>query len=138
MPGEILGTLVALIAAVWTFQTTHSYIAAAASGWVGEGLGFYGYFIASELIAGGRRYSGYTLGRRIVRAIRHASTNMLVEFAPAEVLDNFLIRPFALYAFPQHIHPYIVGFLAGKFSADALFYVVAVGGYEVRKRWLKA
>ena len=68
-------------------------------------------------------------------AIGVASTNLIVEFAPAETLDNFFIRPFAMYIIPQHIHPYPVGFLIGKFSADLVFYLFAIVGYEARKRW---
>jgi len=41
-----------------------------------------------------------------------------------------------MYLAPHYIHPYPVGFLAGKFSADIIFYVFAVIGYELRKRWL--
>jgi hypothetical protein len=55
---------------------------------------------------------------------------------PAEILDNFFIRPFAMYIAPQYIHPYPIGFLAGKFSADLIFYALAIIGYESRKRWL--
>jgi hypothetical protein len=133
---EILGTLGALIAAWVTFSHTHSYLAAAGAGWVGEGIGFYGYFITTELLLNSRKYREYPFMKRLWRAAATASTNLLVEFVPAELLDNFFIRPFAMYLVPQHIHPYAAGFLAGKFSADLFFYLFAVIGYETRKRWL--
>ncbi len=133
---EALGTITGLAGALVAFHGTHSYVAAAGSGWLGEGIGFYGYFIARELLNSGRRYRRLSFYKRIGAAIAKASTNLLVEFAPAEVLDNFIIRPFFMFLFPQFIHPYPLGFLAGKFSADIIFYAFAVMGYEARKRWL--
>ena len=135
IPAEILGTLGAVVAASIVYSNTHSYVAAAASGWIGEGIGFYGYFITTELLANNKAYRGHSLIKRMTLAIGRASTNLIVEFAPAEILDNFFIRPFAMFSVPQHIHPYAIGFLAGKFAADILFYLVAVVGYEARKKW---
>jgi hypothetical protein len=136
IPAEILGTITALIGAWSVYANTHSYIAATASGWFGEGIGFYGYFIITELIANGRRYREHSLLKRFTLAIAAASTNLIVEFLPAEILDNFIIRPFAMFEAPQYIHPYPIGFLVGKFSADMVFYVLAIAGFETRKRLL--
>lgn len=136
IPAEVLGTMAALIGAWIAYSHTHSYVAAAASGWVGEGIGFYGYFITLELIQNAQFYQGRSFIKRISLAITTASTNLLVEFAPAEILDNFIIRPYLMYLVPQHIHPYPVGFLTGKFAADIIFYALAIVGYETRKRWL--
>lgn len=136
IPAEILGTAGALVAAWLVYSHSHSYIAAAAAGWIGEGIGFYGYFITTELLLNHRRYSQYKFIKRISLAIGAASTNLLVEFMPAEILDNFIIRPLAMYIVPQYIHPYPLGFLIGKFSADIIFYAFAIIGYESRKRWL--
>jgi hypothetical protein len=137
IPAEVLGTITALIGAWTIYAHTGSYVAATASGWIGEGIGFYGYFITLELVQNTRRYARHSLIKRVTLAIAAASTNLLVEFMPAEVLDNFIIRPFLMYLAPHYIHPYPVGFLAGKFSADLLFYALAIVGYEARKRWLR-
>lgn len=99
-------------------------------------MGFYGFFILAELHRNALRYQNRRFVTRVLLALSKASTNLLVEFAPAETLDNFLVRPFTMYLVPQFVHPYPVGFLAGKFSADAIFYIFAIVGYEVRKRWL--
>lgn len=136
IPAEVLGTTLALAAAWVTFAHTHSFIAATASGWVGEGIGFYGYFITLELLAGSKRYSSRSPMRRVSLAITAASTNLLVEFLPAEILDNFIIRPYLMFLVPHYVHPYPLGFLVGKFSADIIFYALAIVGYEARKRWL--
>ena len=134
---EILGTIGALIAAWVAYSRTHSYIAAAASGWIGEGIGFYGYFVTTEFLINSKKHQQYPLAKRVLLAIAAATTNLLVEFLPAEILDNFIIRPFAMYIVPQYIHPYPIGFLVGKFSADIIFYALAIIGYEARKHWLR-
>jgi len=136
IPAEALGSICALIAAWLVYSHTHSYITAAAAGWVGEGIGFFGYFITTELIQGSKKYYHLPLINRIFSAVTAASANLLVEFLPAEIIDNFLIRPYAMYIAPQYIHPYPLGFLVGKFSADIFFYIFAIIGYEVRKSLL--
>lgn len=138
IPAETLGTIGALAAAWITFAHTHSYIVATGAGWVGEGIGFYGYFIVTELLNSTETHKQYRLAKRISLAIASAGANLIVEFAPAEVLDNFIIRPFLMFLVPHYIHPYPVGFLIGKFAADIVFYCFAVVGYEARKRWLKS
>ncbi|MGH7238955.1 MAG: hypothetical protein ACREHG_02695 [Candidatus Saccharimonadales bacterium] len=137
IPAEVLGTATALIGAWAIYAHTNSFVAATAGGWFGEGIGFYGYFIATEFTRSAQRYARYSIFKRIVFAITTASTNLLVEFMPAEILDNFIIRPFAMYEMPHFIHPYPIGFLAGKFSADIIFYALAIAGYEARKSWLR-
>lgn len=137
IPAEILGTAFSVVAASIAFSQSHNYIAATATGWFFEGVGFYGYFIVLELFSSGQRYRELGFFKRISLAIGAASTNLLVEFLPAEIFDNFIIRPYLMYLLPHYVHPYPVGFLAGKFSADIFFYAFAIVGYESRKRWLK-
>ncbi len=131
---ELLGTLIAVSFAYGSFVHTHSYVLAAGAGFLGEGIGFYGYFITSELIVNGRAYKNLPLLRQLRAIIAKSSTNLIVEFAPGELIDNIFIRPFLIYYVPQHIKPYVLGFILGKLSADALFYVFAISGYEIKKR----
>jgi hypothetical protein len=137
VPAEIIGTITALTGAWLVYAQSHSYLAATAAGWVGEGIGFFGYFITLELVANNQRYKDQPFFKRASLALATASTNLIVEFLPAELLDNFIVRPYLMYLLPHYIHPYPVGFLVGKFSADILFYALAIVGYEARKRWLK-
>jgi len=137
IPAEIIGTITALTAAWSAFEQTHSYVGATAAGWLAEGLGFYGYFVITELLEGHQRYKSHLLFKRVYLAVTTASTNLLVEFLPAELFDNLVIRPYLMYLLPHYIHPYPIGFLAGKFSADILFYALAIIGYESRKHWLR-
>jgi hypothetical protein len=133
---EIIGTILALAAAWIVYIHTKSFVAATAAGWVGEGIGFYGYFITTELITNTKRFGNHRLFKRITFAISAASTNLFVEFMLAEILDNLLLRPYLMYLLPHYIHPYPLGFLAGKFSADIIFYTLAIVAYEARKHWL--
>lgn len=137
IPAEVLGTVTALIGAWATYAHTHSFIAATAAGWVGEGIGFYGYFITTELLIHTKRYRQHGIVKRVTFAISAASTNLLVEFMPAEIIDNILIRPYLMFLAPHYIHPYPLGFLVGKFSADLLFYVFAIAAYETKKHCLQ-
>ena len=136
IPAELLGTTGALVAAWVTYSQTHSYVAAAASGWTGEAVCFYGYFIITELLLHSKKYRKYSLAKRISLVISLATASLLAEFLLAEMLDAFLIRPYAMYIAPQYIHPYPVGFIVGKFSADITFYLLAIIGYETKKRWI--
>jgi len=138
IPAELLGKSCALLAAWSVYAHNHSYVAAAGSGLIGEGIGFYGYFITVELSAARKQATQHTVWKRLTFAAIMASTNLLVECLPAELLDNLLFRPVAMYAVPRVIHPYPVGFLAGKFSADLLFYILAITGYELRKYWFRS
>lgn len=131
---EILGTVIATSFAYFSFSHTHSYILAAGAGFIGEGIGFYGYFITSELLTNYKAYKELPLFKRLGAIITKSSTNLIVEFAPAEIIDNLFIRPLLMYYAPQHIKPYALGFVVGKFSADLIFYMFAVIGYEVKKR----
>lgn len=137
IPAEILGTIGAVVAATIVYSHSHSYLAAAGAGWVGEGIGFFGYFITAELISNSKTYRHHRFIKRVALAAGASSTNLLIEFAPAEVIDNLIIRPFAMYITPQYIHPYMLGFLVGKFAADIVFYAIAAAGYEARKRWVR-
>lgn len=131
---ELLGTLLALGMAYVSFAHSHSYALAAGAGFVGEGIGFYGYFIAIELFTNSRAYAALPVWKRLLAVAAKSSTNLIIEFAPAEIIDSFLIRPFLMFYMPQHIKPYALGFISGKLSADVLFYVFAIVGYEYKKR----
>lgn len=138
IPAEILGTCVALIAAWLVYAHTHSFVLATAAGWLGEGCGFYGYFVTNELVFHARRYREHAIARRVALAVTKSTTNLFIEFMPAELVDNFFVRPLAMYSFPQFIHPYPVGFLVGKLAADGAFYAFAIVGYELRKHWMRS
>ena len=134
MFAEALGAAIAVGFAYVAFARSHSYAVAAGAGFVGEGIGFYGYFVTSELVSNSQAYRTLSLVKRLAAIIAKSSTNLIIEFAPAEIIDNIFIRPFLMFYIPQHLRPYALGFLTGKLAADVLFYVFAIVGYELKKR----
>ncbi len=81
-----------------------------------------------------------------VRDLRHRSTrrpgdralwttlrNLLVEFGPAELVDTFAVRPLAMYVASTVVGDMLTGVILGKIAADAVFYTLAIIGYEVCK-----
>ncbi len=133
---ELLGTLISLAFAYTTFLNAHNYLVATAAGLVGEGIGFYGYFISHELLTNHKTYRHLPLLKKLKNILSTTSTNLIVEFVPAEIADSIFIRPFLMFYVPHIIKPYPLGFIVGKFSADALFYVFAITGYEFKKRYI--
>ena len=131
---ELLGTVISVGFASFLFVRTHNYVVATGGGLVGEGIGFYGYFIVSELVINNQRYRAYSLLKKLKKIIALTSTNLIIEFVPAEIADSIFIRPFLMFYVPHYLKPYALGFLVGKFSADMLFYIFAVAGYEFKKR----
>lgn len=135
---ESFGTVIALVFAGVSFSQSHSYIVAATAGLLGEGIGFYGFFGISELVKNGKAYRDLPWYRRIVKATITSSTNMLLEFAPAELFDSFLLRPILFYTLPQHIKPYALGFITAKLLSDLVFYTMAIAAYDIRKKFGKS
>jgi len=131
---ECLGTILSLCFAYIAYSQSHSYLIAAGAGFIGEGIGFYGYFIVSELLFNRRKYRNLPSLKRLSKVISRSGTDLVIEFGPAEVIDNILIRPFLMFYVPQHIEPYALGFIVGKFAADIIFYIFAICGYEFKKR----
>jgi hypothetical protein len=131
---EVLGTAVALVLACVTFAQTGSYIAATASGFFGEGIGFYGYFIIKELRAHRHSSRGLRWHKRLQLLVHRSTANLALEFAPAGLVSGLLVWPSALYIAPQIIKPYALGFAVGKLVTDTVFYSLAVAGYEA-KQW---
>jgi hypothetical protein len=131
---ELLGTVLSVGFASFIYVHSHSFIAAAGAGFLGEGIGFYGYFVSRELLTNSKSYRALPFFKRITTVLARSSTNLIVEFAPAGLIDSIFIRPFLMYAVPQHIKPYAVGFVIGKVAADLLFYVFAIAGFELKQR----
>ena len=62
---------------------------------------------------------------------------MLAEFGPASVLDTLVTRPLAM-ALGTRLLGLPLGVVAGKVSADILFYLPVIFMYERKKRWRSA
>jgi hypothetical protein len=133
MVAEFLGTVVAVVMAWIAYEHSQNYLAAAAAGFVGEGIGFYGYFIIVELRTHHVASKGLDMLPRLWHVVSKSSSNLFVEFAPAGLVSSFFILPLAMYVVPQYVQPYALGFFVGKFSSDAIFYSLAIAGYEFKK-----
>lgn len=129
LPAEIVGTSLALALATYTFFETDSYLLATAMGLAGEGFGFYGFIILRELIITNSKIKHLSPIRRFFKVTLVCTTNLLIEFTPAEILNTLFVRPVLLYLGPQYIHPYPLGFFLGKFGSDVFFYTIALCGY---------
>jgi hypothetical protein len=69
-------------------------------------------------------------GSAATRTVR----DLAIGFGPAEVLDTVPVRPAMIYAGQIFTGRFLLGTLLGKVSVDAVFYALAIVGYELRKR----
>ncbi len=127
LPSEIAGTLTALASAFVAYQLFKNEIVTAYAGAWGENIGYYGVVFVREFLKENAAFS-FKSSVRIVR-------NVFVEFGVAELLDSFILRPLFMYIFPLLLKNYPMGILMGKIAADATFYIPAILGYEVRKKY---
>jgi hypothetical protein len=56
------------------------------------------------------------------------------EFGPAELVDTLAVRPALLYAATAAFGGTPAAWLVGKLAADAVFYAVAIGSFELGRR----
>lgn len=136
LPGEIAGTMTALISAVIAYNLSHSYITAGIAGTVGENVGYYGYFISREASSQYKKHKHHPPLRRTALIASSTTRQLLIEFGLAEALDSLFVRPYFMTVAPQYIAPYWVGTLIGKIAADGIFYSLAIIGreYEMRQK----
>ncbi|HEV2402626.1 MAG TPA: hypothetical protein VGS08_00305 [Candidatus Saccharimonadales bacterium] len=136
LPAEAIATITALVGAFIMHQLSGSLVAAAIGGTIGDNVGYYGYFVIKEAAKHYAKHKQHGQFRRMFLTASKTLRDMLVEFGPAEALDLFIVRPFCMYAGPRLLHNFTVGILVGKYAADAVFYVGAITGYEVKKRYI--
>lgn len=123
LPMELAGTACALAAAATVSRLGGGPAHAAVAGSVAETIGFYG--VAAFLVA--RTHPTRKLGR--------TARDLAVEFGPAEVLDTLLLRPGLMYLGARSVGDLTTGVLLGKLVADVAFYLLAIAGHEIGRRW---
>jgi hypothetical protein len=119
LPPEAAGFAGAVLAAGLAAQFGGAAVTAFA-GAIGEAVAFYAVVVVRDLR---QRRAGP------LRTLR----DLTVEFAPAELLDTFAVRPLAMYLGPLLVGNLTVGVALGKVAADVVFYAVAIVGYELRR-----
>jgi hypothetical protein len=138
LPAEIIGSAAAFASAFCIHAATNSLMAAAIAGSIAETIGFYGYFAIRDGARHYARHSAHPRPRRMLLTSLRTVRDMLIEFGPAEAVDSLFIRPFFMYTGPHILHNFGGGLLAGKLTADLIFYTIAASGYELRKYWRAA
>jgi hypothetical protein len=133
---EVAGLCTAVVGSFAARAVTHSEIAAAYGGAIGENLGYYGVIVGREVvhdrrgtIGNGRRY-GFAGASRTAR-------NLFLEFGAGEALDSTVLRPLAMGLGVRLIGPGL-GIIAGKLAADLTFYVPVICAYELRRYFARA
>ncbi len=129
---ETIGTVFAYLGYFIIYKLTNSEIAAAFGGTWGENLGFYGTVITREIIQD-KKWLNENGEKYNLKAITKTFAKLASEFGPAEYLDSFVIRPLTIGLGAKYLGQ-TVGILAGKLTADILFYISAIISYELRKK----
>jgi len=127
-PSEVLGTVVAVGAAVAVEQATHSTVVAAYVSTIAETIVFYGVIFLRESIRAAHRAGavGKPYGSRDLLPVLR---NMVMEFGIAESLDVVLLRPL-LMGLGLRLIGGTLGALVGKVMADLAFYGPVLTVYE--------
>jgi len=135
LPAEIIGTATAMAGAFGAHEVTHSLVITALAGSIAETVGFYSYFAFRDGAKYYQRHKSHPPPKRLFFTALHTVRDMLIEFGPAEAVDSLFFRPLCMYLGPQLLHNLGAGLLAGKLTADLLFYLIAACGYELKKYW---
>lgn len=136
LPAELYSLIVTMSVAVFTFEFTGSHlITALAATWTGSAV-YFGYILVMDILfarqqrhAHGHRYCFETFVQNVEA--------LIVEFGVAELADLLIIRPALMYYVPLWMGDLIIGTLIAKLAADLTFYVPAIIGYEMSRRWLR-
>ncbi|MEX1112006.1 MAG: hypothetical protein WEC84_00960 [Candidatus Andersenbacteria bacterium] len=135
IPAEIVAALAAVLTAVVAQRVTDKVALLAIIATLGEVVGFYSVLITRDLRKSLRLHEQITPKTAVLSAYRTVR-NAIVEFGFSEVLDIFLIRPATIYFFTTQLGNLQLGVILGKITADVVFYIPTVVGYEFRKKFL--
>jgi hypothetical protein len=58
---------------------------------------------------------------------------ILLEFGPAGLIDDFIVRPFFMFWLPILLNNFTLGIIAGKIVGDVSFYFLVILSYELIK-----
>lgn len=129
---EVAGLCTALLAAWLADATGAPLMVVAYAATAGENVGYYAVIVGRQVTqdrrlaaAEGERYAGPHLWR--------TTRELLLEFGPAELLDSFVFRPFAM-ALAVALLGRELGVVAGKLAADLTFYLPVILTYELRRQ----
>ena len=120
-PAEV-GAIVGALLAGWAANLAGITAVTVYAATLGECVAFYGVIIVRDL-----RHGGAAKGRPWWRF----AGRIVFEFGPAEALDTLVVRPLAMYIAAHLVGDMLLGIVAGKLAADAVFYAVAIACHEL-------
>ena len=129
---EVLGMALAFTASIVARRLGGNAIAAGYAAAWGETIGYAGLIIIRDYLRE-RRASRSRGHETPVRDAGVVAWGLVEEFGPASVMDTFVTRPLAMATGVRFLGP-VLGIVAGKIAADALFYGPVIHMYERRKR----
>ena len=158
LPAEIAGTTAALLGLTMALQAEQSMATTAVVGVWSEVIGFYSVIVVQEWLAEQRRCrqspgnsmplhtwckqrspvfrTFCTSVRQTIGFLSRLLRNLVLEFGAAELLDPLILRPALLMLAMQLLSDLPVALLAGKVTADLVFYTVTICSLEARKKLL--
>jgi len=122
LPAEIAGTISALLSALIARGLGYHAIIIAYAGSIGESIGFYAAVFIQQIIVAQKARKQSNDGDSKVVLYGSIIAEILLEFGPAAVLDDLIVRPFFMYWFPILLNHFSIGILAGKIAGDICFY----------------
>lgn len=134
LPSEIAGTITALLAAFIAKEEGYNAIAIAFAGSFGEAIGFYTTVFIKQVIEA-RKELKYKRDQHLpFQKYLVIIAALLIEFGPAGLIDDCIVRPFFMYWFPILLNNFTLGILAGKIAGDICFYFFVILSYEFIKK----
>ena len=131
-PAEVCGTIGAQVFSFLWLYFTGSRAIAAMTWSIWDSGSIYTFMVSREILWDSRKWKKYGL-LWVIITLR----NIVAEFGIAEAVDLFLVRPMCMYFFPLLLKNFSIWiFLWGVF-ANIIFYSMAIGAYELRKKFLK-
>jgi hypothetical protein len=133
LPGEIIGTVTAVGAAYLAHVVYKNPLIVAYAGSIGESIGFYSTVILQNLMDANNKCKSENRNF-LFSDFRKIVASIAIEFGPAGLIDDLLIRPFFMFVFPILLNNFLLGILIGKFVGDFTFYILVIMSYEF-KQW---
>lgn len=134
LPSEIAGTITALLAAYIAKEEGYNALAIAFAGSFGEAIGFYTTVFIKQVIDA-RKELKHKSGKHLpFQKYLVIIAVLLIEFGPAGLIDDCIVRPFFMYWFPILLKNFTLGILAGKIAGDIFFYFFVILSYEFIKK----
>lgn len=134
LPAELVGTITAVAAASIFHLFYSNLILTAYVGSMGETIGFFGTIVIQNLW---RTVKKCRIENRsfAFADFRKISSSIALEFGPAIVIDDLLVRPFFMVVFPMLLNNFTLGIFLGKVAGDITFYLLVIVSYEL-KQWI--